>query len=66
MSTIISLTTDDIKDAYENLYLEKMNPDQLATAIDELEGRINNFIDELMTNILNDIHEEKWETVFRK
>lgn len=63
MSTIISLTTDDIKDAYENLYLEKMNPDQLATAVDELEGRINNFIDELMLTILDDIHEEKWETV---
>lgn len=62
MSTVIHLTTDDIKDAYENLYLEKMDADQLATAVDELEGRINNFIDELMTNILNDIHEEKWET----
>lgn len=63
MSTVVSLTTDDIKDAYENLYLEKMDADQLATAVDELEGRINNFIDELMTTILNDIHEEKWETV---
>ena len=63
MSTVVSLTIDDIKDAYENLYLEKMDADQLATAVDELEGRINNFIDELMTTILNDIHEEKWETV---
>ena len=63
MSTVIHLTTDDIKDAYEHLYLEKMDADQLATAVDELEGRINNFIDELMTTILNDIHEEKWETV---
>ena len=63
MKVVAQLTTDDIKDAYENLYLEKMDADQLATAVDELEGRINNFIDELMTTILNDIHEEKWETV---
>ena len=55
MSEIVSITTEEIQSVYADSYGEELTPEQLAKIADELSGRVNNFIDELLKDILSDV-----------
>lgn len=54
----VEVTIENIRDAYDYLYDDKMTPEQLEWVEQELEGRVNNFIDQLLENLLSEIRSD--------
>lgn len=65
MTTVVQLTRDEIRDAYSFLFDESINTEQLEWVVQEMEGRVNNFIDTLLETVLSDAHENKWDHAVR-
>ena len=58
MSIIVNLTMEDIQAVYRDTFDgETMTPEQLATVAEEVDSRVNNYIDDLLLHVFQDIRE---------
>lgn len=54
MKTVLNLTAEEIQDSYSSNYGEDLTAEQLAKIVDEVQGRADNFLAELLRDLFED------------
>jgi hypothetical protein len=55
MKTVINLTAEEILDSYSSNYGQDLTPEQLSKIVDEVQGRADNFIAELLRDLFEEV-----------